>query len=324
MSHKISLTAAMGDYDLHRSLILGEVQPASIDLTVLTLHSTIRHWRMLRNMEFDISELSMSSYLIHRSQPNPSLIAIPVFPHRRFRHSYIFVNPKKGISHPKDLEGGRVGLRTWQNSMAVWMKGILKEEYGVDTRSITWVTKDPEHLQIQPEGYTIEQEGGDIEQMLLNGELDAIIYPDLPKSLLAGNPNITRLFQNYKEEEMRFFQKTNIFPIMHTVVIKESVLDKYPWVALSLLHAFRQSKDDAWHRMKDPRTISLAWARELIEEQRAVLGADPWPTGLDPNRKILETLMRYSTDQGMWPGGIPLEELFYPSTLVEGPEYKLE
>lgn len=326
MSKRIHLTAAVGDYDLHRSLILGEVQPDGVDLTVLTLRSEERHWRTLRNLEFDIAELSMSSYLLLRNEPQPPLIAIPVFPHRRFRHSYLFVNPHKNIKSPKDLQGKRIGLRSWQATMGVWTRGILQEEYGVDLRSVDWYTQDEEIMEVQPEGFRIQRvaENKDVEKMLLDGELDAFIFPDIPKSFLLGNPNIDRLFSDHKQEEIRYFRKTGIFPIMHTVVIKTSLLEQYPWVALNVLKAFRESMEDAWERMKDPRKISLAWVRELIEEERSILGPDPWPIGLEPNRHALQTLLNYSRDQGMLQADLSVEELFYPATRAESPDYYLK
>ncbi|WP_102346530.1 PhnD/SsuA/transferrin family substrate-binding protein [Bacillus sp. Marseille-P3661] len=323
MSKNIKLTAAIGDYDIHHSLINGEVEAAGIDLTVLPMRSGERHWRMMRHDEFDIAELSMSSYLISKSHELKDYIAIPVFPHRRFRHSFIFINPNNKIDSPKQLEGKRIGVRTWQATMGVWARGILQEEYGVDLRSIKWFTHDPEDLEIKfPSDFQIERipKGANIDSMLRNQELEAIIYPDMPQSFLDGNPNIDRLFKNYKHEEIEYFNSTNIFPIMHTVVIKKSVLDDNPWVATNLVKAFERSKNNAWKRMEDPRIISLAWFRELLEEQHNILGRDPWPIGLEVNRKPLEKLIQYSVDQGMMKQSIPLEHLFFHTTLDNSPQ----
>ncbi len=319
----IKLTAAIGDYDIHQSLIQGDTKPEGIDLTVLPMRSGERHWRMMRHDEFDIAELSMSSYLILKSHQLKDWTAIPVFPHRRFRHSYIFINPKNNIKKPIDLEGKRIGLRTWQATMGVWVRGILQEHYGVDLRSIKWFTHDPEDLEIKfPNDYDIARipTGANIDSMLRNKELDAIIYPDMPKSFLEGDPNIERLFKSYKEEEFQYYRCTNIFPIMHTVVIKNSVLKDNPWIAVNILQAFNKSKENAWKRMEDPRVISLAWLRELIEEQHKILGADPWPIGLDLNRRPIEKLIEYSVDQGMIKEVIPLDELFFHTTLDKSPE----
>lgn len=321
MSHNIELTAALGDYDLHRGLIHGYTKPEGIDLTVLPLRSQERHWRMYRHEEFDIAEFSMSSYLMLKSGRKRAWTAIPVFPHRRFRHSYIFVNPNRDIRTPKDLEGRRIGLRTWQATMGVWVRGILQEEYGLDLRSVEWFTQDPEILEVDLAGVRLQRvpQETDVDRMLVAGELDAVIYPDLLPSFLRGDPNVERLFLDYKGEEIRYYEKTGIFPIMHTVVIKESVLEKNPWVAENLMQAFRDAKADAWTRMEDPRSISLAWVRDLIEEQHRVLGADPWPVGLDVNRSVLQKLMDYARDQGLIPAGMQMEDLFYPATIDENP-----
>lgn len=322
MSEKIRLTAAVGDYDIHKSLINGQVKPNGIKLTVLPLPSGHRHWRMMRHDEFDISEMSMSSYLILKSRHLKDWTAIPVFPHRRFRHSFIFINPNKSIKNPRQLEGKRIGLRTWQATMGVWCRGILQEEYGVDLRSIQWVTQDPEDVEVDfSPDFRMERapEHTNIDEMLRKGELDAIIYPDMTHSFLSGDPNIARLFPDFKNEEIRYFNNTGIFPIMHTVVIKESVLKDYPWVAKNMLMAFEQSKNDAWKEMSDPRRVSAAWFRELIEEQNRILGEDPWSIGLEPNRKTLEKLIEYSLDQGMMKKRMELEELFYHSTLDTTP-----
>ncbi len=155
--------------------------------------------------------------------------------------------------------------------------------------------------------------------MLLEGELDALVFPEIPSSFKQGDPRIRRLFTDAKAEEQRFYRETGLFPIMHTVVIKESVLDKYPWVANSMLKAFRESKELAWKLMEDPRRVSLAWLRELIEEQREIMGRDPWPYDLPSNRKALETMIRYSHRQGMIKQPMAPEELFYPSSILEMP-----
>lgn len=324
MSYRIHLTAAVGDYDIHQGLIQGSVTPDGINLTVLPLRSQERHWRMMRHDEFDVSELSFGSYMIIRGHKRKPWIAIPVFPHRRFRHSYIFVNPSKGINEPKDLEGKRVGIRTWQTTMGIWVRGILQDEYGVDFRKIHWFAQDPEDLPIEhPPFITIERvpEGTDVDEMLLRGELDALIYPDLTRSFLAGDPRIQRLFRNYKEEEMNYFRKTGLFPIMHTVVIREDILADNPWVAVNIKKAFEESKRLAFSRMEDPRKISLAWVRETIEEQRQVLGYDPYPCNVEDNRKNLETLLRYSYEQGMIPEPMSVDSLFFHATLDESPKY---
>jgi 4,5-dihydroxyphthalate decarboxylase len=332
MSPSIHLSLAVGDYDINRGLVDGTVKPQGIDLTVLTYPTPPRQWRMDRHSEFDAAEFSMSSYLavVDREMNGGELLmepvaAIPAFPHRRFRHSFIFVNSGAGIDTPKDLEGRRVGLRTWQATAGLWARGILADEYGVDLRQVIWLTSDAEAIPAPaPKGFDVTRlpEGRSVTAMLLDGALDALIYPEMPKGVLSGDSRIRRLFPEYKRVEMAYYEKTKLFPIMHTVVIKKAILDRDPWVARNLLLAFRESKDLAFSRMLDPRSISLAWVRDLIEEQQRVLGDDPWAYSFEANRVALETMIRFSADQGIISRALAADTLFVPSTLDELPAYQ--
>jgi 4,5-dihydroxyphthalate decarboxylase len=319
---RLQLTLACGDYDINQGLVDGSVQPEGIDLVTITLGSPERHWRMMRGREFDICELSLASYLIIRDQRSLPFIAIPAFPHRRFRHSYVFVNSGAGIDAPRDLEGRKVGIRTWQNTAGLWIRGMLEDEYGVDLATIQWYRQDEEDipLALPPELKLIQlAREQNLNRMLVDGEVDALIFPELPSAFKQGDSRVRRLFADAKAEEQRYYRATGLFPLMHTVVIKEDVLEQYPWVATSVLKAFRQSKDLAWRRMEDPRRISLAWVRELIEEQRALMGSDPWPYDLPANRRALETMIRYSHRQAMINQPMTLDELFFPASLETMP-----
>lgn len=319
---RLQLTIALGDYDINRGLIDGTVRPEGIDLVPITLSSPERHWRMMRGLEFDVCELSLASYLMVRDQGRLPIIAIPVFPHRRFRHSYIFVNSEAGIRGPKNLEGRRVGIRTWQTTAGLWATGLLEEHYGVDIASIRWLRQDVEDIPFSmPAEFDLTQvgPGQNVNRMLVEGEIDGLIFPEMPTAFKQGDPRVRRLFEDAKAEEQRYYAATGIFPLMHTVVIKEELLGRCPWVANALLKAFRASKELAWRQMEDPRRVSLAWLRELIEEQRAVLGPDPWPYDLPSNRTALETMIRYSHRLGMIGRAMPPEELFFAQSLVPMP-----
>ena len=319
---RLQLTIALGDYDINRGLIDGAVRPEGIDLVPITLASPERHWRMMRGLEFDLCELSLASYLMVRDQRRLPIIAIPAFPHRRFRHSYIFVNSRSGISTPKDLEGRKVGIRTWQTTAGLWITGLLEEHYGVDITSIRWQRQDTEDIPFStPAEFKVTQLGPDdnLNRMLVEGDVDALVFPEMPTAFKQGDPRVRRLFEDARAEEQRYYRATGIFPLMHTVVVKEELLDRYPWVANSLLKAFRASKELAWQRMEDPRRISLAWVRELIEEQRELLGRDPWPYDLPANRTALETMIRYSHRLGMIQRRMPPEELFFPQSMEAMP-----
>jgi 4,5-dihydroxyphthalate decarboxylase len=314
MSKKIHLTFAAGDYESIRALKEGTVQPDGIELTVLTaMTSDVRHWRTLRNHEFDIAELSMSNYLMAKYTGLP-FVAIPVFLHRRFRHSFIYLNASKGIAQPTDLIGRKVGLRNFQATANLWIRGILEHDYGVPHRSIDWFKQDEEEVDWEPPtGLKLRRvgPGQDVEAMLLEGELDALIHPEIIKPMLERDSRVRRLFPDYRKLEIDYYRRTGIFPIMHTTAIKQAVVEKYPWVPISLMEAFEASKQVAYKRMENPRIVPLAWFRHFLEEQSEILGPDPWPYGLgEANRRALETLMQYSMEQGLLGRKLTLDELF--------------
>lgn len=314
---KVHLTLATGDYESIRALKEGTVQPDGIELTVLTdMNSAVRHWRMLRNCEFDVAELSMSNYLMAKYTGLP-FVAIPVFLHRRFRHGFIFVNSAKGILKPADLIGKKIGLRNFQATANLWIRGILEHEFGLPHRSIRWFKQDEEEVDWTPPADLKIQRiaaGENVETMLVDGELDALIHPELIQPILDRDKRVTRLFPDYRELEMDYYKRTGIFPIMHTTVIKREVVDRYPWVPINLLQAFEASKKTAYQRMENPRIVPLAWFRSFVEEQEEILGPDPWVYGLgEANRMTLEVLMEYSKEQGLIGRKMALEELFVPT-----------
>lgn len=314
MSNGISLTLACGDYEIVRALKEHKVKPDGINLTVLTaMDSTTRHWRFLRNSEFDVAEVSCSSYITSRDQGFP-FNAIPVFLHRRFRHGFVFINTSKGIRQPKDLIGRKIGLKQFQATAILWMRGLLDQEYGVPFKSIEWFTELDESVDFNPPAdlkLTRLPHDKSVETMLAEGELDAVIHPDLIQPLIDRDPRVGRLFPNYKEEEIAFYKRTGIFPIMHVLGIKQEVVDEHPWVPISLYNAFTEAKDMAMKRMQNPRIVPLAWYREAWEEQEEILGDDPWEYGLgEQNRKQLEMLVGFSHQHGQIKRAIPLDELF--------------
>jgi 4,5-dihydroxyphthalate decarboxylase len=314
MSKKLHLTLATGDYESVRALKEGAVKPDGIELTILTdMTADVRHWRMLRNREFDVAELSMSNYLMAKFTGLP-FAAIPVFLHRRFRHGFVFLNASKGITKPTDLIGKKVGLRNFQATANLWIRGILEHEHGVPHRSINWFKQDEEEVDWTPPADLKIQRiapGKDVEKMLVEGELDALIHPDLIQAILDKDKRVTRLFPNYRDLEIDYFKRTEIFPIMHTTAIKQEIVDKYPWVPINLMQAFEASKKAAYKRLENPRIVPLAWFRHFLEEQDEILGPDPWEYGLgEKNKKNLETLMQYSQEQGLLGRKISLEELF--------------
>jgi 4,5-dihydroxyphthalate decarboxylase len=314
MSKKLSLTFACGDYEIVRPLIEGSVLVDGVDLTILTdMDSATRHWRFLRNGEFDVAEVSSSSYLAARDNDWP-FRAIPVFLHRRFRHGFMFINTAKGIAKPADLKGRKIGVKTLMTSAVLWMRGILQHEYGVPLNSIEWVAEieDDVNVTLPPDiKYSCLPNDKSVETMLAEGELDAVLHSDLIKPFLAKDARVARLFPDHKKEEMAYFKKTSIFPIMHVLGLRQALVEQHPWLAVNLFKAFNESKSIAMAHMANPRIVPLAWYRAAWEEQEKLLGPDPWEYGLtDSNRKILQTLVGYSHEQGLIKKKPTLEQLF--------------
>ena len=303
MSRKLKLTLACGDYEIVRALKEGSVVPDGIELNVLTdMDSSTRHWRMIRNREFDVCELSGSSYLMARDRGYP-FTAIPVFLHRRFRHGFIFVNAMKEIRKPEDLNGRKIGLKTYQTTATLYLRGLLAGEYGVDLASIEWVTELEEEIPFDPPpGIRLSRAapGSDVSEMLAEGEIDALLHPDIVAPILRRDDRVARLFENYRAEEEAYFRRTGIFPIMHVTAIRDEILDEHPWVASNLARAFERAKQAAYRRIANPRIVPLAWYMDEWESQRTLMGPDPWEYGLTPsNRKNFENLIGYSKAGGL-------------------------
>jgi 4,5-dihydroxyphthalate decarboxylase len=216
--------------------------------------------------------------------------------------------------------GKKVALAEFQQTATVWVRGILQHEYGVDLKKITWCPWVKQaRMEIETHhGYDVEQIPEDApDQLLIEGKVDAMICASLFPSLLRGHPNVRRLFENYKEVEAGYYRKTGIFPIMHTVTVREELWREQPWIATSLFKAFQKAKEMAYERINDvsPYKISLAWFREPVREQKEILGDDPWAYGLAPNRVTVERLMGYLYEQGLAGKKLNIEEIFAPNTL---------
>jgi 4,5-dihydroxyphthalate decarboxylase len=329
MAKKLSLTLACGDYEIVRPLINGTVEVDGVDLTILTdMDSATRHWRFLNNHEFDIAEVSGSSYLAARDNDWP-VRAIPVFLHRRFRHGFMFINTGKGIGKPADLKGRRIGVKTMMTTAVLWMRGILQSEYGVPLNSIEWLAELNNDVDVQMPAdikLTLLPKEKSVETMLAEGELDAVFHSDFVKPFLAKDLRVARLFPDHKAEEMAYFRRTGIFPIMHVTGLRKELADEHPWLAVNLFRAFNEAKAIAMKRMMNPRIVPLAWYRAAWEEQERILGPDPWEYGLtEKNRKNLETLAGYSHEQGLIKIRPALEQLFLSvdQGFKRGGEYRI-
>lgn len=327
MTRQVPVTLAVGDYDLTSPLITGEVSPQGVDLTVLTYPTPPRNWRMVRHLEFDVAEVSLASYVARFSRGIDDLIAIPVFPHRRFRHSYIFLSPDSAVCSPSELIGGRVGIRVWANTAAVWVRGILAEHYGMPLDRVQWVAQDPEDVPFDlavPPAISVRPvpAGQLVTEMCCRGDLDALIYPELPRQILDGSKRLRRMFPDSKGVEQEYYTATGIFPIMHVICLRADLAARYPWLPRNILEAFTQAKQLAMRRLEDPRTVSLAWLHDLHEEERGILGPDPWQYGLgDANRHNLDTFLSYASADGVAARRTSPEELFHPASVEELPAY---
>jgi len=318
----LHLSLACGDYEIVRALMEGTVKPDGIALTMLTqMDSATRHWRMMRNGEFDAAEYSLSSYLMARDRGLP-FTAIPVFLHRRFRHGFIFINAKAGIDKPKDLIGKRIGVKTFQTTAIMWLRGMLHNDYGVKQTDVEWFVELEEEIDFTPKKelkFTKLPPGKDVEKMLVAGELDAVLHSDLIDPLLEGDTRIRRLFVNNDEVEKDYFKTTGIFPIMHVMALRKDLVGENPWAPYNLLRAFEASKRAAYARLQNPRIVPLAWYRSYQEQEQAILGSDPWEYGLtERNRKNLATAIKYSHQSGLISREIPVEELFEDCTVGRG------
>jgi 4,5-dihydroxyphthalate decarboxylase len=325
LSKNIPITLACGDYEITRPLQDGTVTPDGIDLTVLTdMDSTTRHWRFLRNRDFDMAETSASSYIVARGHDFP-VNALPVFLHRRFRHGFVFINTRKGITKPTDLIGRRIGIKSFLVTAIHWMRGLLETEYGVPHQSVEWVAELDEDVDFTPPpGLKLTRlpDHQSVESMLAEGELDAVIHSSIIKPFTAKDPRVGRLWPNYKQEEMAFYRKTGIFPIMHTVVIRRDLYRQHPWIAQSLYQAFKEAKERVVQVIEGEarhmhRLDMVPWMTAHHDDNRALFGDDPWPYGIEPNRKTLAAFLRYHHEQGLSRRLFAPEALFAPETLTE-------
>ncbi|MGH2361651.1 MAG: ABC transporter substrate-binding protein, partial [bacterium] len=252
-------------------------------------------------------------------------VALPVFPSRMFRHGYIFVNAEAGIRKPEDLRGKRIGVPEYSQTAAIWIRGLLQHEFGVSLETIRWFSGGvnapgrPDVLVNLPDAEVSITRVKDrtLNDMLVDGQIDALIGARKPAAF-GRDPRVQRLFPNYREREVDYYRKTGIFPIMHTVVIKEELYREHPWIAESLYKAFAQAKELCLTGMRFSSALRymLPWLQSDLEELNEIFGPDPWPYGLGPNHHVLTTLVQYLVEQRLLRRAMPLEELFVPLTLI--------
>jgi 4,5-dihydroxyphthalate decarboxylase len=323
---KLRLSLACWDYDRTRALMDGSVRPDGVELTYLNLPVEETFFRMLRNREFDVAEMSLSSYTVSMFREPRPFVAIPVFPSRFFRHSSIYINANAGIREPKDLIGKRIGTPEYQMTAPVWIRGILSEHYGVPVDSATYFTGGeeepgrsekikldlPPRIKVQPIGETQT-----LASMLASGEIDALYTARMPSTFSMQGGSVRRLFPNYKEIEQEYYRKTGIFPIMHTVAIRRDVYEGNRWIAQSLYKAFVEAQERTYEDLYMTAALKamLPWLTSHVEETRELMGDDFWSYGLPPNRATLATFLRYHHEQGLSKRLLEPHELFAPEAM---------
>lgn len=319
---KLPLTLAIGEYDHVRDLLDGSVDVGGVDLTVLRLHVEEIFYRFVMHGEWDVSEMSFAKIVALASQDDPRFVPIPVFPSRAFRHSSIYVRSDSGISRPEELAGKRIGVPEWAQTAAVYSRGMLAHEYGVDLASIHWHQAGVneagrvEKVKLSlPAGLRCTAvRDRSLSQMLLAGELDAVLSARAPAPLLAGDPRLSRLFADYRPAELAYWKKTGIFPIMHVVALRRDVYERNRWVAMNLLKAFEEAKNRSLARASEIGVsyYPLPWTGDYARASRELLGEDFWPYGIAPNRTTLEAFLQYAFEQGVAQRNLTPEELFPP------------
>ena len=331
---KLRLTLACWNYDRTRALTEDRIPIEGIELNCLNLVVEETFFRMLRNQEFDVAEMSLSSYTLSLFHDPPPFVAIPVFLSRAFRHSGIFVNADAGIREPRDLIGRRVGNPEYQLTANVWIRGILADEYGVPAESVRYFRGGQEQAgRIEkaaialPPDIHIEDIPADrtLAKMLEAGEIDALYAPRAPSTLSEGSSNgfgdgrgkVRRLFPDYPAVEREYYRKTKIFPIMHVVAIRREVYENNPWVAQSLCKAFAAAQKEAYGDLHEMAALKvmLPWLLPQVEDTERLMGRDFWPYGYRPNIHALSTFLRYSHEQGLSRRLLDPQELFAPQTL---------
>jgi 4,5-dihydroxyphthalate decarboxylase len=317
----LRLTLACNDYDRCRPLLDGRVKPEGISLDIQRLKPRELFPRMLDHQEFQIGEVSLASYASLVARDQSPFTAIPVALSKIFRHSCIYVRSDAGIEGPQDLRGKRVGTTQYGATAVVYMKGLLRDEYNVAPEEMKWFvgglnapTERPLIPLNLPPGVNLQflPAGRNLEAMLLDGELDALLSIYFPKIFLDGHPRIRRLFPDFKAVEQDYFRRTRIFPIMHVVVLRNDVIHDHPWVAKSMYRAFTEAKDLALAPLYDTDALAVAlpWLLDHVEESWRFFGKDIWAYGVGANRPALDALCRYVHEQGLAPRRITPEELF--------------
>lgn len=319
---RVALTIAMTDYDHVRDFATGRVRAEGIDATFLTFSVEEIFFRFMKFREWDVSELSMGKYISLVSQNDKSLVGIPVFPSRVFRQQSLYVRADGPVKTAADLKGRRIGIPEWAQTASIYTRGYLVHECGLRLQDIEWhqagvnqpgrvekvELKLPDGVRYQP------RPDKSLDQLLLAGEIDAVMSAHPPEAFERGDKRVTRLFPDYRNIEEAYFRKTGIFPIMHVVAIRRDVYDRTPWIAMDLFKAFEEAKNRSVARVLDATAarVPIPWGFHYAEDARRLMGEDFWPYGIAGNRKTLEAFTRFAHEQGVCHRPVSVDELFPP------------
>jgi len=316
----LKLSVAVGDYDHIRDFTTGRVRAEGIDITPIHLSIEETFFRFTKYHEWDVSEMSFAKAISLVSQVDPWLVLIPVFPSRAFRHSSIYIRKGSSIKTPQDLAGKKIGIPEWAQTASIYSRGMLAHEYGVDLKSVDWYQagvnnagrKEKVKLQL-PQGirYTAMPENS-LSQLLLDGQVDAVLSARPPDSFLHHLDVVERLLPNYRELELAYWKKTHIFPIMHVIAIKRETFEKNRWIAQNLMHAFEAAKERSLERASDITAsyYPIPWVSDYAEMSQSIMGEDYWPYGVDKNRSTLDAFTQYAFEQGITPTHLKPEDIF--------------
>ena len=321
---QLTLSVAIGDYDRNRPLISGAVRVDGVDPVFMTLSPEEIFFRAMRTVDFDICELSLSSFTVRAARGDNPYVGVPAFVSRTFRHTSIYVRTDR-VKEPKDLIGRKIGVPEYQLTANVWARAILQDDYGVKPSDIHWIRGGIEHAG-RPEKIAVNlpkdvrldnaPEGKTISAMLAEGSIDGFIAPR-PPALPKGTPNVGWLFPDPVAAAKDYFKRTGVFPIMHLVGVRRSLADAHPWLPGAVFKAFNESKAKALDLLSDTSAtkVTLPFVEERLTEARATMGEDFWSYGVEENRKTLENFLKHHHSQGLSSRLVTPEELFHPGTL---------
>jgi 4,5-dihydroxyphthalate decarboxylase len=322
---KLQLSVAIGDYDRMRPLVDGSVQIDGVDLQIMLLEPEEIFFRAFRHQEFDICELSLSSYSIKTAAGTSPYVAVPIFPSRAFRHTSIYVRTDR-IRSPADLKGRRIGVPEYQVTANIWVRMILEEDYGIRPADVIWVRggyEQPgriEKINLNlPADVVVEDAGPDetISALLSGGQLDAVIGPRAPSCFDRGHPDVGYLFADPHQTAADWYRRTGLFPIMHTLGICRPLAEKHPWLPVAVFKAFERSKAIALSKLGDTSAakVTLPFVEDQLRAARLMMGDDFWPYGLEPNRSVLTRFLKRHHAEGLSARLLAPEDLFHPASL---------